>query len=70
MLATAGCVLPVTIVVVMAVGHMLGAMQDVEAAAVLDRVALGLGISWAVDLVCLVLSLAINALGPPPQAGP
>jgi hypothetical protein len=41
-------------------------MQDAAAAGVLDRVALGVGVIWVVDLVCLVLVLGISALGPPP----
>ncbi len=64
-LVTAACVLPVTIVVVMGVGRLLGAMEDAPAAAVLDRIALGAGILWAIDLLCLVLAQGINSLGPP-----
>ena len=64
-LLSSGCILPVAITLVWAVGRLLLAMQDVEAAAVLDRVALALGLFWALDLVCLVLAQAINALGPP-----
>jgi hypothetical protein len=68
-LVTAACVLPIAIVVILAVGRLLAAMQDAEAAAVLDRVALAIGITWAINLVCLLLAQGINALektpGPP-----
>jgi hypothetical protein len=65
-LLTAACATPVAIVMVMAVGRLLGAMQDTAAAAVLDRVALALGIVWSVNLVCLLVALALETLGRPP----
>lgn len=64
-LVTAACTLPVAIVVVAAVGRLLGAMDDAGGAHALDRVALALGIVWVIDLVCLVLAVAITALEPP-----
>lgn len=64
-LLSAGCVLPVAITLLWAVGRLLLAMQDSTAAVVLDRVALALGLFWVLALVCLVLAQAINALGPP-----
>jgi hypothetical protein len=64
-LLSAACVLPMAIALVIGVARLLGAMQDDDGAAVLDRVALALGIVWAIDLVCLVISMAVNALGPP-----
>lgn len=64
-LLSAGCVLPVAITLLWAVGRLLLAMQDSAAAVVLDRVALSLGLVWMLALVCLVLAQAINALGPP-----
>ena len=71
-LVTAACILPVAIAIVLAVGRLLGAMQDAAAAAVLDRVALAIGILWAIDLVCLLVAQGINSLGPPddPEARP
>lgn len=62
---TAGCGLPVAITLLWAAGRLLLAMQDLSAAAVLDRLALCLGLMWALDLVCLVLAQTINSLGPP-----
>ena len=64
-LVTSACILPVAIAIVLAVGRLLGAMQDEAGAAVLDRVALAIGILWAIDLVCLLVAQGINSLGPP-----
>ena len=64
-LVTAACVFPVAIAILMAVARLLGAMQDEAAATVLDRVALAIGILWAIDLVCLLVTQGINSLGPP-----
>lgn len=64
-LVTAACVFPVAIAILMAVARLLGAMQDEAAATVLDRVALAIGILWAIDLVCLLVAQGINSLGPP-----
>ncbi len=66
-LVTTGCVLPIALVVVLGVARLLTAMQDATAAVVLDRIALATGIVWAIDLLCLLLALGINALGPPEQ---
>ncbi len=68
-LVTTGCVLPLALVVVLAVARLLTAMQDAAAAAVLDRIALAAGIVWAIDLLCLLLALGINSLGPPSSSG-
>jgi hypothetical protein len=65
-LVTIGCVLPLAIVVCLGVGRLLAAMQDEAAAIALDRVALAAAIVWAIDLLCLLLAIGINALGPPP----
>ena len=65
-LVALACVLPLAIVVVVGAGRLLAAMQDAAAATVLDRIALAVAIVWAVNLLCLLLALAINALGPPP----
>jgi hypothetical protein len=37
-------------------------MQDATGAAVLDRIALGLGVVWGIDLVVLLLALGIKSL--------
>ena len=58
-------ILPMAIAVVVAVGRLLAAMQDTAGAAVLDRVALGLGILWAINLISLVMALAIDQVVPP-----
>lgn len=64
-LLSAGFVLPMAITLVWAVSRLLLAMEDREAAIVLDRVALALGLVWTLDLICLVLAQAVNAVGPP-----
>jgi hypothetical protein len=63
-LVTSACVLPVAIVILLAVARLLSAMKDTDAAAVLDRVALAVGILWTIDLVCLLVAQGINSLGP------
>ncbi len=60
-----GCVLPVAITIVWAVGRLLLAMHDEAGATVLDRLALALGVLWSIDLVCLLLAQSINSLPPP-----
>ena len=64
-LVAAAAILPMAIAVIVAVGRLLAAMQDAAGAAVLDRVALALGILWAVNVISLVMALALERLGPP-----
>jgi hypothetical protein len=64
LIATA-LVLPITICVVFGVAALLQAMGDASGGGVLNRTALGFGILWAVDLICLVLLLAIGSLRGP-----
>ena len=68
-LVTAACVLPVAITVVVTVAWLLAQMHDRAAAAVLDRVALAIGILWVIDLILLVVALAIHVIGPPNAEG-
>ena len=68
-LVAIGCVLPLAIVIVLGTSRLLAAMQDAAAAMILDRIALGVAIVWSVDLLCLLLALGINTLGPPPGPG-
>ena len=60
-LLAATVLLPITICVVLGVAALLAAMGDSLGGAVLQQVALAGGILWAVDLICLILVLAINA---------
>ena len=63
--------LPITICVVFGVAALLGAMGDSIGGSVLHRIALGCGILWVIDLICLVLVLAIGMLrGPDEPDGP
>jgi hypothetical protein len=68
-LVTVAVVFPLAIVVVLAAARLLDAMQDTAAATVLDRIVLAVAILWALDLVCLLLAIGINALGSPPGSG-
>lgn len=68
-LVAVACVFPLAIVVLLAVARLLDAMQDAAAAGVLDRVALAIGVLWAIDLLCLLLAIGVNALGPPSGPG-
>jgi hypothetical protein len=61
-LLAATVLLPITICVILGVAALLAAMGDSLGGAVLQRVALAGGILWAIDLICLVLVLAINAV--------
>ena len=67
-LVTAALVLPIALSIAAAAGRLLVAMQDEAGAAVLDRIALALGIVWIVDLVCLVIALALALLTAPSPA--
>jgi hypothetical protein len=64
-LIAAAAILPMAIALVVAVARLLAAMQDAAGAAALDRVALALGIVWALNLMMLLMALAIERLGPP-----
>jgi hypothetical protein len=57
--------LPITICVVIGVAALLKGMGDISGGVALLRVALGIGILWAIDLICLVLVLAIGTLRGP-----
>lgn len=58
-----GLVLPIALCVVGGVAALLSALGDAAGAKCLARGALAGGILWSVDLVCLVLALAIHAVG-------
>ncbi len=54
--------LPIAIVLLLAVALLLGAMQDEAGQYALKRVALGLGVFWALDLIGLLIVVALQAL--------
>jgi hypothetical protein len=62
-LITTAILLPIIICVVIGVAALLGAMGDSLGGAVLYRIALGCGVLWVVDLICLLVVVAIEALG-------
>ena len=55
-------VAPVGICLLVALGWLLAATGDAPGAAMLERIALGGGVLWVLDLVCLLLVLAIATL--------
>jgi hypothetical protein len=61
-LIAAAILLPITICVVLGVAALLEAMGDSTGGCVLHRTGLGIGILWAIDLICLVLTLGIHAI--------
>ncbi len=54
--------MPVALAVVFGVGHLLAAMADELWAGILYRAGLIGGIVWVVDLICLLIALAVNAV--------
>ena len=63
----AAIALPITVLVLIGAGSLLGAMQDVGAATAVGRVATGCGIAWVVDLVVLLVALGVNAAAESPR---
>jgi ABC-type transport system involved in multi-copper enzyme maturation permease subunit len=55
-------VLPIAICVILAVAALLGEMGEPPERSPLRSVALGVGIFWVVDLICLVLAQGLNSL--------
>ena len=55
-------VLPIAICVILAVAALLGEMGEPPSQSPLKWVALGVGILWVVDLICLVLAQGVNSL--------
>jgi hypothetical protein len=66
-LVTAGVLLPIAFIVVGGVARLLAAMGDASGGTMLDRIALGAVLIWAVDLAWLILSLGINAVAAKPD---
>ena len=64
-LVAASLLLPVTICVVFGVASLLGAMGDAAGGCVLQRIVLGCGILWVINLITLVVLLAIGTLRGP-----
>lgn len=65
LLAAAALLLPILTVVLIGTARLLAAMQDGPGSAVVDRIALGVGVVWVTDLVALVIVQAIHSAGPP-----
>jgi ABC-type transport system involved in multi-copper enzyme maturation permease subunit len=54
--------LPIALSVTWGVSQLLAAMQDASWAAIVQRTGLVIAVVWVIDLICLLLALAINAL--------
>lgn len=64
--------LPVVVCILVAVARLLAGLGDTIGATVIDRLALAIGIVWAIDLVFLVISQGFEALNrdePPDEQG-
>ncbi|HET6879327.1 MAG TPA: hypothetical protein VFI31_04200, partial [Pirellulales bacterium] len=60
-LASGAVLLPVAITLVLATGFLFAGLQDTGAARVLNGVGLALGLTWAIDLIALVIMLGFDA---------
>jgi hypothetical protein len=60
--------LPIAILLILTAGRLLMALEDAQGAALLDRLALCLGIVWALSVIALAILLAIRALLDEPRA--
>lgn len=61
-LVVATLVLVIALAAVLAFAAILGAMGDESGSAVLRWVGAGLGVVFAIDVLCLILALAIHAV--------
>ncbi len=63
LLLVGALMLPVAISILFGLARLLAAMGDSPGGTVLGWIALGAGVLWSLDLVCLILVQAINSLG-------
>jgi len=61
-LTTGALVLPIAICVIWALSQLLVAMDDAAGGVALRYIAMGGGIMWVVDLICLVVIQGLNSL--------
>jgi hypothetical protein len=54
--------LPIAILLILSVGRLLLALEDPGGGALFGRLALVLGVTWALDVICLPIVLAVQAL--------
>ena len=62
-LVAVAAVLTVALTILLLAGHLFGRMGDEGGRAVMDSIAIGIGLFWIIDLVCLLFALGINSLG-------
>jgi hypothetical protein len=60
LLLVAALLLPIIICVIVGVAVLLGQMGDNSGSCVLGRIALGSGILWTINLICLLLAIAVG----------
>ena len=67
---TAGALLlPIIVCVMVGMGALLGAMNDIQGGIFLNRLALAGGILWTIDLICLIVALGLSTLGDDDRTG-
>jgi hypothetical protein len=54
--------LPIAIVLIVTVARLLAALGDAAGASAFDRLGLGLGVTWVLALIALVVCLALQTL--------
>jgi hypothetical protein len=57
-----GLLLPVVVVILLALAKLLAALGDLSGTACVQRVMMGAGVVWCIDLAFLLLALGVNAL--------
>ena len=62
LLIAGALILPIAICVILALSGLLDAMEDSKGGVALKYIALGGGILWVIDLVCLVVVQGLNSL--------
>jgi hypothetical protein len=67
LLVAPAIVLPIATLLVVALSVLVAKMGDPAGGRVLGWIAVGAGLVWLLDLVCLVLALAVQALDAPEQ---
>ena len=60
-LVVVALLLPIVVTVLLAVSRLLFAMDDAVGAAVLNRLALGAGILWGLDLIVLLIAQGVQS---------
>ena len=62
LLVALAIVLTISLSVILGLASVIGKMGDVGGQYVLQWIALGIGVLWAIDAICLILALGVNAM--------